>query len=1401
MKAAERSSADVNEVEDSVARTSYNTTCIMNGDGDGDTDSKLEKKDKGEKQLQQQQESLVLDGTVVRAADDGADGFESLICSKGPSSEFQHDLLAEQEGEESPVPPMASKRWSEILRSPSEPKSCRCLSPAFVPASSSDSSSSLKSSGSDNTVIKSSMHGLGLTVAVDRARNLSRCGKGCSKLLYDLSLLYESFAVSILKTVKQFLQKYSEEGNRNRYLTVIHERLNNVRSFALQMQGYALCIRSQISRTICDVAVMLSDTTPKVFKQYAETRASSVKARKVALSLRRQYVKSVERANIIVKKVKNLDESEHLSIPREKIEHLVRNESDEYERKNSFDQNKSFEYLSDSVVKKGWNAMRQFSTGSASSPNASVESVSACIREVKHSLAKYSAAVDEENAAVSRSQTVEVMSLETIQNLEEERLSFFVEQIKRMVTAEKGCLENMVLDTYSMDKDVEINNSNSARENQKDLALNENAKGIQSFQKLKLSYQDIPEDSIRDRMRNLNAIKTIQLRANVLPDLLAVFVDILQASETLSKSLRERLAYDGYFHGNDGAKPSENISSKPRVEYNSLAVLMRQSESKCTESVWNDVVIGSSLKLSETLETVFVKALQKIVNVSLPQLIKFTRKEAKTATGGEADRWQRLIDAVSSEFKHKERHLQAVANLNKATERLHAIAGAGKANDSIDFNNSNSKHFDTGSVTKSVRRSIGGLFQTVLGESDTLAKSVLTEEERYQMAQDALSERVHKEAHAEASFKAAQTAAKLAIGQYSNASNLLVTSIGKQDKVIGLSILEEFSSALKVYCEARYGMLENFTAMLASDSFHNNEWLFNLESKLKSRKSKISKLDDLKAWSTSGEGFLLEMRLERCAIVDDILVKENVLNENFDYINTINDEVVSAAEKMTDEKGTSFSDINSLSPWVSTDFLINDDFEAGSYHQEVSQEDIVTSTKPFSTPKLAMKSSSLKTDTLMFLEHFPDDEDGEAPTVIQSFSCAYWPKDDEGHISPLLHGRMFATTKRCYFVGWTGKKIMLDWKRVIKVEKEVTFYGLVPNAVLVTYDDGQEYLFGSFVYREDAFNLLTKLSIVARSVNALNGGLPMESSEPDTVLTKMKVVVDETISGVCVSDVYKRCWDGNNENDPSFYFLWLNSQDVNFDIKVGKWEIRESNGDQLIKEWCEETYSQKRVVTYNFKRTTHLYIGPPTASVTETQFCRLEGSKRCVIATTVVPSGIPYSDTFSVECRWVGESVGKSRIRIRVGVFVNFKKSSLLNSKIRTSTIEETKSTQENLLFSMKDSCDATSVVVEEDSTTEMAIESRGSFTKAVEFFQGKIKNVIEFFREILNKSWRHSILVISLVYFVLHVIVTLRTLLLENQDLKLAMNDVQKEIKTLNEHSNLILKMCSQSFEDGIDR
>ena len=150
---------------------------------------------------------------------------------------------------------------------------------------------------------------------------------------------------------------------------------------------------------------------------------------------------------------------------------------------------------------------------------------------------------------------------------------------------------------------------------------------------------------------------------------------------------------------------------------------------------------------------------------------------------------------------------------------------------------------------------------------------------------------------------------------------------------------------------------------------------------------------------------------------------------------------------------------------------------------------------------------------------------------------------------------------------------------------------------------------------------------------------------------------------------------------------------------------------------------------------------------------------------------------------------------------MNFKKSSFLNSKIRTSTIEETKTTQENLLSTIKDSCNATSVVVEKDPTTEVAIKSKESFTKAVESFEGKIKNAIDFFREILNASWRDAILVTSLLCLVVHVIVTLRTLLLENQDLKLAMNDVRKEIKTLNEQSNLILNMCSQSLENGIDR
>jgi hypothetical protein len=116
-----------------------------------------------------------------------------------------------------------------------------------------------------------------------------------------------------------------------------------------------------------------------------------------------------------------------------------------------------------------------------------------------------------------------------------------------------------------------------------------------------------------------------------------------------------------------------------------------------------------------------------------------------------------------------------------------------------------------------------------------------------------------------------------------------------------------------------------------------------------------------------------------------------------------------------------------------------------------------------------------------------------------------------------------------------------------------------------------------------------------------------------------------------------------------------------------------------VNPWCGEKYEQMRLVTFEFERTTHLYIGPPVARVKQTQYCRTESNDKCTMAMALEFDGIPYSDTFGVEVRWVARRVDENDIHVEVGVFVNFKKSSMFASKIKNGTLSETKPVHEKL--------------------------------------------------------------------------------------------------------------------------
>jgi hypothetical protein len=66
------------------------------------------------------------------------------------------------------------------------------------------------------------------------------------------------------------------------------------------------------------------------------------------------------------------------------------------------------------------------------------------------------------------------------------------------------------------------------------------------------------------------------------------------------------------------------------------------------------------------------------------------------------------------------------------------------------------------------------------------------------------------------------------------------------------------------------------------------------------------------------------------------------------------------------------------------------------------------------------------------------------------------------------------------------------------------------------------------------------------------------------------------------------------------------------------------------------------------------------AKVKQTQYRRLEGTDKCVLQTTDNMEGLPFSDCFNVDVRWVATRLtGKKCIALQVGLVVHFVKPTM----------------------------------------------------------------------------------------------------------------------------------------------
>ena len=338
------------------------------------------------------------------------------------------------------------------------------------------------------------------------------------------------------------------------------------------------------------------------------------------------------------------------------------------------------------------------------------------------------------------------------------------------------------------------------------------------------------------------------------------------------------------------------------------------------------------------------------------------------------------------------------------------------------------------------------------------------------------------------------------------------------------------------------------------------------------------------------------------------------------------------------------------------------------------------------------RKESFETD--MFLAFWPD-YSGTPPGVTHSFACAFLPKNCTAKdVGSVEHGRLFLTYKGAVFVAWRGKKAILYFSAMVNVEKSDSMCGLADDTLLVTAESGgtqNTLLLGSFNLRDSALEVMQDRMTKARA--AFEAAKKTEISRsgptgdkiasavtpvaPDPIIQKMEVVLSKKIRGVAVDRFHEIVWSDKNA-DESFYGKWLGTGKSS-EIKIDEWQTPD-NG--IKGTWCGDSYTHKRSLSFKLKRNS--MIGPPVAGVNQTQYCRLDGKDRSIMQMTVAFDGIPYSDTFSVEVRWVATRSGANDITVQVGVFVEFHKSTLLKSQIRNGTMTETKPVHESLFKFVK---------------------------------------------------------------------------------------------------------------------
>jgi hypothetical protein len=375
------------------------------------------------------------------------------------------------------------------------------------------------------------MSALQLTAA--RSQKLSRCGQKCAALLLDISAYQENFANEVQKSCQGLLQ--SSVLNQAPVAGRVHATQKSVMSFAKQIQGLAICIKGSVARPWKGYMTTIGEQAPNIFQGYSSARAKAYQSRQAALTMRAKYATALQEAEAAIQEFREIKK--------------IKSGSDEFH-----DQTTSLPTSADPSTSEtvDWESeLRHF--GMENDAVALTDRVISHVKDIRSIEAQYQELVKKENQAVEYVQTMEVMALEALSKLEEERLQNFIETISRALEAEKGALEKMVLSLQEDKMDSTLISPDRKRKQQqqqdffasllptKQSGQYEEGMGVMDAETLGLPQE---VGKLRDEARS--RLEARSLRMQVTRILASFLEDIASASAGLSTAILNRLANDGY---------------------------------------------------------------------------------------------------------------------------------------------------------------------------------------------------------------------------------------------------------------------------------------------------------------------------------------------------------------------------------------------------------------------------------------------------------------------------------------------------------------------------------------------------------------------------------------------------------------------------------------------------------------------------------------------------------------------------------------------------------------------------------------------------------------------------------------------------------------------------------------